>query len=411
VTTAIAVPEPVEATLVAAPLDPLDALMRYARMLATAKEFAEYICMTPMVPAIYQGKPKHATVAILHGAELGLNPLQSLQQIFTVHGMPAIYARTMVALLKSRGFRFKTAESGPERAVIVGTSPDGVETETSTWTIERADRAGYIPKKDEQTGEYARNKNGNLIRNEKYITEPENMLWAKAAAEVCRRLAPDVLLGISRTVEDLESESEPVRVESERMTPAQALASVEGPADTVDPLKTWTPTAEPAASAPPAEHPKVDEPPADPPMTKIQQRKIGRLMNERGITDDAVILAAIGEFVGRGLDSAAEVTRAEAIRFLAHLEDAEPASQDGGKQDTAQVDGSAKASARQIAALEAALKGDNVHTEAERVEWARNAARNPDLASLADLTGEQAEDMTRFLLDAQAKDRAAKGGE
>ncbi|MGW5377475.1 hypothetical protein ACWESM_18715 [Nocardia sp. NPDC003999] len=322
--TTLAVADTVDATLVPITPDPFDALMRYAEMLARAQEFAEYICVTPMVPTIYQGKPKHATVAILHGAELGLNPLQSLQQIFTVHGMPAIYARTMVALLKSKGFRFKTVESGPTRAVITGTSRDGVETETSTWTIERADEAGYIPKIDPATGVYAVNKYGKLIGNEKYITEPENMLWAKAAAEVCRRLAPDVLLGISRTVEDIESEPEPVRVQSERLSAAEVTT---GPAE----VKQWTPppaeTATPAESGEPAPPvPVEDAPPTDPPMNRVQQKKVGRLFGERGITEDAAILSAVGAFLGRDLAAPAEVTRGEAIRLLAHLEADPPAN-------------------------------------------------------------------------------------
>ncbi|MBW0270754.1 hypothetical protein ATM97_06965 [Nocardia sp. MH4] len=316
-TTALAVADTVDATLVPTVPDPLDSLLRYTQVLAAAKEFAEYICVTPMVPAIYQGKAKHATVAILHGAELGLNPLQSLQQIFTVHGMPAIYARTMVALLKGKGFRFRTVEAGPTRVVITGTSPDGVETETSEWTIERADEAGYVPKIDPETGVYAVNKNGRLIGNEKYITEPENMLWAKAAATVCRRLAPDVLLGISRTVEDIESEPEPVRVQSERLSAAEVTTAPAEPTE----VKKWAPPTETdTAPAPQDETPAEEAAPADPPMTRVQQKKVGRLFAERGITEDAAILSAIGAFLDRELAAPADVTRGEAIRLLEHLE-------------------------------------------------------------------------------------------
>ncbi|WP_054812084.1 hypothetical protein [Nocardia arizonensis] len=402
-TTAIAVPEPVEATLVALPSDPLGTLDRYLVAMVKAREFADVVCMTPMVPKFYQGNPKAATVAVLHGAELGLNPLQALQQVFVVHGTPAIYARTMVALLKNRGFRFRTVESGPTRVVFVGTSPDGVESEPSTWTIERADKAGYIPKVDPGTGEYAVNKNGNLIGNEKYITEPENMLWAKAAAEVCRRLAPDVLLGISRTVEDIESEPEPVRVRSERVSPAEALAAASAAvesSDAAETVKNWTPPAEETAPTAP-EEPADQAPAASPPMTKIQQRKVARLLGERGVSGAPSILAEIGRFLGREVTSGAEVTRDEAIRLLEHLE-AEPpeaASQKVGKQDTAQV----KATAEQVDALVAALVRDNVTDEAARLDWARNAARRP-LDALADLTGQEAEDMTAFLTAAQAAD-------
>lgn len=325
--TAIAIPEPIEATLVPSALDPFDTLTRYLKAMAAAREFADVVCMTPMVPKFYQGNPKAATVAILHGAELGLHPLQSLQQIFVVHGMPAIYARTMVALLKSKGFRFDTVETGPERVVFTGTAPNGVETETSTWTIERADRAGYIPKIDPKTGVYGVNKNGNLIGNEKYITEPENMLWAKAAAEVCRRLAPDVLLGISRTVEDIESEPEPVHVKSERVSPAAALGEpaaqpgtvIEWPSEPSESgTKPDTAQVTPSAKASPEGE---EDAPAGPPSTRIQQRKIARLFDEQGVKDDSKKLLAAGTFLGREITSAADISRAEAIRLLEHLEE------------------------------------------------------------------------------------------
>ncbi|MFE3229305.1 hypothetical protein [Nocardia sp. NPDC059228] len=327
-TTAIAIPEPVEATLVAVSPDPFATLTRYLKAMADAREFADVVCMTPMVPKFYQGNPKAATVAILHGAELGFHPLQSLQQIFVVHGMPAIYARAMVALLKNRGFRFDTIETGPDRVVFQGWSPNGKESEISTWTIERAHQAGYIPKIDPGTGVYAVNKNGNLIGNEKYITEPENMLWAKAAAEVCRRLAPDVLLGIPRTVEDIESEPEPVRVQSERVSAAEmVLASAPAPVDPAVVIETWK-TATEAPSNPGAKPDTVQvtdsakaSTESDPPMTKIQQRKLGRLYGERGICDDAEILSRIAKFLGRPVAAPGDVTRDEAIRLLARLEE------------------------------------------------------------------------------------------
>lgn len=219
----------------------MDMLREHAEMMSMAFELAKNMVGTTMVPKIYQRKhPKdeeaahNATAAILYGLELGLNPIQSLQQVFSVHGTPAIYAKTMVALLKSKGYKFKTLETGPERVTYSGWWP-GEEPETSTWDIERATRAGFVPQIDPKTGDYARNKFDKLIGNEKYLTQPEEMLWAKAATTVCKRLAPDVLLGIAHTVEDLESEpeSEPVRVQSERVRVVEMLDSGEQPAPKV----------------------------------------------------------------------------------------------------------------------------------------------------------------------------------
>ena len=197
-------------------------LREHAEAMDTAFKLADAMCNTTLVPAIYRGKPQDGTAAILYGAELGLNPIQSLQNIFPVHGMPSLYARTMVALIKRHGYKVQTLESTDEKVTVWGQAPDGTE-ETSTWTIERAAQAGYVPTIDENTGRFKTNANGKLIGNEKYLKDPRAMLYAKAAAEVCRHIAPDVLLGIAYSYEDLEGDDvsdapRPVRNETASRT-------------------------------------------------------------------------------------------------------------------------------------------------------------------------------------------------
>ena len=168
-----------------------------------------------MVPQAYRGKPDDGAAAILYGAEVGLKPQQALQQVFVVHGQPSIYARTMVALLKARGYRFETVESTDESVTVRATSPRG-EVEEATWDMERAQRAGYAPKPDGKGG-YVKGQSGKVIGNMKYVTDPQGMNYAKAASEVCRKIAPDVLLGIRYAAEDLELEPQPVRATAERV--------------------------------------------------------------------------------------------------------------------------------------------------------------------------------------------------
>lgn len=175
--------------------DGMAELMKQAEAMSAAHKLATVLCNTAMVPATFKGKPDDAAAAILYGAEVGLKPQQALQQVFVVHGQPAIYARTMVALLKAKGYKFETVESSDESVTVHGVSPRG-ERETSTWTIQRAKTAGYTS-------------------NKKYQTDPQAMLYAKAASEVSRKLAPDVLLGIKYTAEDLELE--PVKATATRM--------------------------------------------------------------------------------------------------------------------------------------------------------------------------------------------------
>ncbi|MGP9619866.1 hypothetical protein [Corynebacterium sp. AOP34-BR1-29] len=176
--------------------DGLALLQRQAEAMGAAHKIATVLSGTGMVPQAYRGKPDDAAAAILYGAEVGLKPQQALQQVFVVHGQPSIYARTMVALLKAKGYRFETIESTDQAVTVRGTSPRG-EVEESTWTVDRAKTAGYTS-------------------NKKYATDPQAMLYAKAASEVSRKLAPDVLLGIKYAAEDLELEQQPVRATAER---------------------------------------------------------------------------------------------------------------------------------------------------------------------------------------------------
>ena len=167
--------------------DAIGQLMAHAQAMTTAKQLADALCDTDLVPAIYKGKPGNGAAAILYGAEIGLNPIQSLQQIFVVHGSPAIYARTAVALVKRHGIRVQTVASTDESVTVSACNPETGETEVSTWDTERASRAGYTT-------------------NKKYQTNPQEMLYSKAAMEVCRKIAPDVLLGIAYAREELELE-------------------------------------------------------------------------------------------------------------------------------------------------------------------------------------------------------------
>ena len=185
----------------------LSGLMRQAEAMDAAHKLATVLCNTQMVPQTFRGKPDDGAAAILYGAELGLKPQQALQQVFVIHGQPAIYARTMVALLKGKGYKFETVESSDESVTVRGVAPSG-EQESSTWTIDRAKKAGYTS-------------------NKRYQTDPQAMLYAKAASEVSRRLAPNVLLGIKYAAEDLELE--PVKMNATRQDVAAQAVSAPAP--------------------------------------------------------------------------------------------------------------------------------------------------------------------------------------
>jgi hypothetical protein len=70
------------------------------KTMAEATEFAKLIAQSNMVPAAYKGKPADVLVAVQWGAELGLAPLQALQNIACINGKPSVYGDAALALVR-----------------------------------------------------------------------------------------------------------------------------------------------------------------------------------------------------------------------------------------------------------------------------------------------------------------------
>jgi hypothetical protein len=257
------------------------ALHEHAEVYNTAWKLAGQLVRTSLIPKRLFGKQADATAAILYGAELGLKPWQAVQRVIPIHGMPTLESRTMVGLLKQAGYKVRTVEQSDESVTVVGRDHDGDEYR-STWTIARAKRAGYVPTpkpgvenpdplNDDDWVSVEKFWDGkrkvSVLGNMKYITDPQTMLKAKAQAEVCREMAPDVLMGLGYSKEDLESETfdepEPARAPSNVVTEDEIFAE-EVPLDDQKPAPAPEPAAEPAAE--PASAPQ-DETAADPAPT------------------------------------------------------------------------------------------------------------------------------------------------
>jgi hypothetical protein len=162
-------------------------LVAWAAAASAANQLAKALSQTSFVPKAFAGNVGDATAAILMGDELRLSPIASLRSIFVVHGQPALYARSMVALAQSRGHEIWTEYSTSEKVIVCGQRRGSEHVERAEWTISRAKTAGYTS-------------------NTKYGSNPQEMLYAKAAAEVARKVAADVLAGVPASVEDLELE-------------------------------------------------------------------------------------------------------------------------------------------------------------------------------------------------------------
>lgn len=156
--------------------------------LQAAHTIGSALCQTEFAPASFRGKPEAAAAAILTGKSLGLDPMNALSNIFVVQGRPALYARTMAALVMQAGHHLRRTAATDESVTVAARRKGDTEWQEFTWDIARAQKAGYTS-------------------NKKYASDPQAMLTAKALAEACRTIAPDVLNGIaSIAAEEVELE-------------------------------------------------------------------------------------------------------------------------------------------------------------------------------------------------------------
>lgn len=151
--------------------------------------------------------------AAVYGASLGFSVTASLQNVFNVHGTPTIYARTAVALVIGQGHEVWVGDESADSVTVYGRRRGSDKVFESTWDIARAERAGFTS-------------------NAKYKTQPQEMLYAKAAMAVCRRMAPDVLAGIPYSTEEMELEPKaPIHATAKRMDKPRGAAGLRAALD------------------------------------------------------------------------------------------------------------------------------------------------------------------------------------
>lgn len=67
------------------------------------QRFAIAVAKSSIVPTHFQGKPENCIVALQHGLELGLKPMQTFKSIMVVNGIPSIYGDAALALCRKSG--------------------------------------------------------------------------------------------------------------------------------------------------------------------------------------------------------------------------------------------------------------------------------------------------------------------
>lgn len=146
---------------------------------------AERISRTAMVPQTLRGKPDEVLAVVMYGAELGIGPMQALQQINFIAGKPSASAELLRALVLEAGHQF-IVTADKEKATAQCKRKDWGEWQTTTFTLEDALTAGLIHGTNSGWSKY-----------------PDQMMAARVTSKACRMWFADVISGMSYTPEEV----------------------------------------------------------------------------------------------------------------------------------------------------------------------------------------------------------------
>lgn len=151
--------------------------------LTEAVQFSQMLAESSMVPKAYQGKPQDILVCVQWGYEMGLAPMQALQNIAVINGKPSVYGDAAMALVQAspvcEGVEERVdGEGTPNPVAVCIAHRKGRKPVTATFSVEDAKRAGLWGKQGP------------------WQAYPKRMLQMRARGFALRDAFPDVLKGL-----------------------------------------------------------------------------------------------------------------------------------------------------------------------------------------------------------------------
>ena len=189
-----------------------------------AMRFSEMLAKSSMVPKQYQNKPEDVLVAVQWGKELGLAPLQALQNIACINGKPSVYGDAALALVQASQLcegidEHIEGEGTPNPVAICIAKRRGRNPVVSRFSVEDAKRAGLWGKQGP------------------WQSYPKRMLAMRARGFALRDAFPDVLKGLITVEEaqDYPEEAKPRQVAKpanplDMVAPPPAIEQTSNPA-------------------------------------------------------------------------------------------------------------------------------------------------------------------------------------
>ncbi|AXH49701.1 RecT-like ssDNA annealing protein [Gordonia phage Frokostdame] len=301
-------------------------LSKWSDLFMQCAKAAEHLSRTEFVPDAFRNKPESVAAAMLKGAELGIDPLDALQNIYVVKGKVGFSAEFMRRRIIEAGHEIVLKESTDTRCVIRGRRKDSEEWQQVTFTADNAKAAGID------------------IKN-----YPADKLVARASSRLFRRVFPDVMSGTAIIEDVIDGEQGPI-IDAEPTTNAKSVESA--------PIqRKSSPRKTAAKKAAPAKSEKVNDPGDQPPLpdedaasdasesrakpepeqvkevgvnsqgqesiTPAQLKKLHVVMSKEGLTDRDAALEWLSQQIGRPLETSKDLGKDEASGIIDFLEQAQ----------------------------------------------------------------------------------------
>lgn len=155
-----------------------------------ALTFANYLADSDMVPKDFKGKPGNCLIAMQWGMEIGLKPLQALQNIAVINGRPSLWGDSIIALARNSPLCEYILEEDDGRTATCRIKRRGEAEQQRTFSVDDAKQAGLTGKQGPWT-QY-----------------PKRMRQMRARAFAIRDVFPDALKGLSVAEEAMDAPAE-----------------------------------------------------------------------------------------------------------------------------------------------------------------------------------------------------------
>ena len=186
-----------------------------------AMEFSSLIAKSQFAPGPLRGRPEDCFLAMQFGGEIGLKPLQSLQNVSVINGKPSIWGDAALALVKCASdfeaiHEFFEEDSRGTLTAFCTVKRKSEEAQTRSFSVDDAKQAGLW------------GKHGANGYPTPWVTYPKRMLQMRARSFALRDVFPHVLKGLILAEEAMDYiDVEPEREQPQPQAPQTQQAIME----------------------------------------------------------------------------------------------------------------------------------------------------------------------------------------